>query len=103
MMRQEYEGFDFYLFGEDQEGVVREGLSEYPYLLMLINIFPGYWKNQLEMMNMNMGEENGKSEVMVNRRARKVWRLSSNEFWKNIGCLVSAPTFGIRGLRLWER
>ena len=33
----------------------------------------------------------------------KVSRLPSNEFWKNIGCLVSAPTFGLGGSRLWEK
>ena len=31
-------GFDFNVFDENKEGVVREGSSEFPYLLMLINI-----------------------------------------------------------------
>ena len=31
-------GFYFNFFGEDEEGVVREGSSEFPYLLMLINL-----------------------------------------------------------------
>ena len=44
-------GFDFNYFDEDEEGVVREGSSDFPYLPMLINIFPGYWKNQLKRMN----------------------------------------------------
>ena len=47
-------GFGFNLFGKDEEGVVREGLSEYKYLLILINIWPGEWKNQLEMMNIKV-------------------------------------------------
>ena len=34
-------GFDFILFGEDGEGVVIKLLSEYPYLLMLTNYWPG--------------------------------------------------------------
>ena len=46
---------------------------------------------------MNMDEENGKYVVMVDEGSRKFWRFSSNEFWKNLGCLVSAPTFGIGG------
>ena len=29
--------------------------------------------------------------------------VRSCEFWKNIGCLVSAPTFGLGGSRLWEK
>ena len=34
---------------------------------------------------------------------RKFRRFSSNEFWKNVGCLVSAPTFGLGESRLWEK
>ena len=41
--------------------------------------------------------------VKFNVRYRKVCRFYINEFWKNIGCLVSHPTFGIGGLRLWEK
>ena len=33
----------------------------------------------------------------------KLRRFSSNEFRKNIGCLVSDPTFGLGGSRLWEK
>ena len=32
-------GFDFNIFDEDEEGVVREGCSE-PYLTMLIKLWP---------------------------------------------------------------
>ena len=44
-------GFDFNLFDEYEEGVVREGSSEFPYLLMLIKLWPGNWKTQLKRMN----------------------------------------------------
>ena len=40
---------------------------------------------------------------IVNGRDRKVWQFSSNEFWKNIGCLISAPTIGLGESRLWEK
>ena len=50
-----------------------------------------------------MDEENDKYVGMVNERARKVWRFSSNEFWKNVGCLVLDTTFGLGGLRLCEK
>ena len=76
-------------------GIGREGSSEFPYLLMLINILPGYWKNQLKRMNQNLDEENGKALVNGNGQYRNVCRFSSNEFWNNIGCLVSYPTFGL--------
>ena len=69
----------------------------------LINLWPGDWKNKLERMNIKVDEDNGKSVGMVNVRARKFWRFSSNEFWKNIDCLVSAPTFGLGGSRMWEK
>ena len=41
--------------------------------------------------------------VKGNVRYRKVRRFSSSGFWENIGCLVSAPTFGLGGSRLWEK
>ena len=90
-------GFGFNLFDEDEERVGREVLSEYPYLLISMKVWPGYWKNQLERMNMKVDEENGKAAGMVNGRYRKVRRFSINGFLMNIGCLVSAPTFGIGG------
>ena len=34
-------GFGFNVFNKDEEGVVREGSSEFPYLLMLIKLWPG--------------------------------------------------------------
>ena len=55
------------------------------------------------MMNTNMDEDNGKSVVMANAWYQKVWRFSSNEFWTNIGCLVSDPNFGLGGSRPWEK
>ena len=39
-------GFDLNLFDEDKKGVGREGSSEFPYLLMLIKLFPGNFKTQ---------------------------------------------------------
>ena len=70
---------------------------------MLIKQWPGNWKTQLKRMNQKVDEGNGKALGKVNVRYRKVRQFSSNEFWKNIGCLVSAPTFGIGGSRLWEK
>ena len=68
---------------------------------MLIKIWPGYWKTQLKRMNQKMDGDNGKALGIGNGWYQKVRWLSSNEFWKNIGCLLSTPTFGIKGLRLW--
>ena len=77
--------------------------SDFTYLLMLINLWPGDCKTQLKSTNQKVDSENGKALNKGNIRYRKVCWLSSNEFWKNIGCIVSAPTFGIGGLRLWEK
>ena len=70
---------------------------------MLFKLWPGDWIDQLKRINRNVDEENGKQRVKGNVQYRKVRCFSSCEFWKNIGCLVSAPTFGIGGLRLWEK
>ena len=51
---------------------------------------------------MNVYEYNGKAAGMANEWYQKVWMFSINEFWKNIGCLVSAPIFGHEGSMLWE-
>ena len=52
-------GFGFNLFGEDEKEVGREGSSEFPYLLMLIKLWLGDWKTQLNRTNQNMDEYNG--------------------------------------------
>ena len=67
-------GFDFNLFDEDKEGFFREGSSEFPYLLMLIKLWPGNRKTQLKKMD----EDNGKALEKVNVQYQKVRRFSSN-------------------------
>ena len=49
---------------------------------------------------MRVGEDNGRATGMVKVRISKVQNFPSNAFWKNIGCLVLAPKFGLGGLRL---
>ena len=78
-------GFYFNLFDKDEEGVVRERSSEFPYLLMLIKICPRNWKTRFNRMNQKVDEENGKVLVKDNVRYQTVRRFSRNEFWKNIG------------------
>ena len=41
--------------------------------------------------------------IMGNGRCQKVLWFSRNEFWKNIGCLVSDRFFGRRQSRLWDK
>ena len=49
-------GFDFNVFDEDEERVARELLINNPYLLMLMKLSHGDWKNQFEIMNMKVDE-----------------------------------------------
>ena len=70
---------------------------------MLKKLWPEDWNNQSERTSMKVEEENVKAVGMVNGQYLKVRRFSSNEFWKNIGCLVSDPTFGRGGSKLWDK
>ena len=82
------------------KGIGKEGCSELTYLPILINLWPGNCKTQLERMNQKVDENNGKALNKGNLQYRNVLRFSSNEFWKNIGCLVLARNFCIGGSRL---
>ena len=55
-----------------RRGGVRSVLSDYPYLLILMKLWPRYLKNQSERMNMKVDEDNRKSVVIVNGRDWKV-------------------------------
>ena len=93
-------GFDFNFFDRDKKGEVREGSTEFPYLLILMKLWTGYWKNQSKKMNLRVDQENGKEMFIGNGWYQKICRFSSNAFWKKIGCLISDPTFGFGGSRL---
>ena len=70
---------------------------------MLIKLSPGNWKTQVKRMNHKVDEENGKSLVKGRVQYQNFLRFSSNEIRKNIGCLVSDPTFGLGGSMMWEK
>ena len=48
-----------------------------------------------------MDEENIRDMEKV--KISKVHRFLINEYWKNIGCLILAPTVGIGVYILWEK
>ena len=64
---------------------------------MLIKLWTRNWKTQLKRTNHKVDKDNGKASGKGNLRYRKICRFYINEFWKNIGCLVSDPTFVIGG------
>ena len=92
-------GFYFNFFDEYEEEDVIEGSSEFPYLLILIKLWPVDFITRLNRINQKVDEENGKVLNKGNVRYRKVCQFPSNDYWKNIGCLVSAPTFGLGGVK----
>ena len=49
-------GFDFNFLNEDEKGEGREGYSNFPYLLILIQLWPGYWETQLKKINNKLDE-----------------------------------------------
>ena len=47
-------------------------------------------------MDMRVESDNGKANEILS--TSKVWRFSNNEYWKNIGCLILDPIFGVGGV-----
>ena len=78
------QGFDLNLFDKDKKGVGREGSIEFPYLLMVIKLWPGNCKTKFKLMNHKVHEENGGVLRKFNVRYRKVRRFSRNEFGRTL-------------------
>ena len=72
-----------------------EGLDGSPYLKHLIKLWPSDWEMHMEKMKTavctkNCVSSNGGGERQVKKFTRK-------EFWKFIGCILSAATYGKKG------
>ena len=59
------QGFGFNLFDEDREGCVRGYVKEFPYLLMIIKLWPGGWEEQLDHMNTKVDKYNGRGGINI--------------------------------------
>ena len=68
-------GFNFNFFDKYEKGVGREGSIEFPYLLMLIKLWIGYYKNRLNGMNMKVGKDNGKEMGIGNGWYRYIFSI----------------------------
>ena len=91
-------GFDYKLYGEEESGGNREILDGYPYLKHLVQLWPGYWVSQMAKMNEAVFMKN---RVSLNGGGkRQVQKFKSQEFWKCTGCILSAVTYGKKGLKL---
>ena len=71
------------------------------FFLMLMKLWPGDWEEQLDHMNKISDENNERGGTQKNGQFRKLRWFSRKNVWKNIGCFLSAPTFGLGGSRLW--
>ena len=78
-------------------------MKECPYLLMLMKLWNGYWENHIDQMHKNFDEDNERGGTQENRKFWKLWWFSRNGLWKNSGCLLSEPTFGLGSLIMWEK
>ena len=93
-------GFDYSLFEEKKGGRELEGLDGFPYLKHLIKLWPGDWEKQMEIMNEAVTMKN---RVIFNGGGkRQVKNFTRQEFWKFIGCILSAVTYGKKGRNLWS-
>ena len=69
-------------------GYRRKELIEYNYLLMLMNLWPGNWENQLERTKIRVYKDNGRATGTGKGRIRKVWWFSRNKRWKSIVSII---------------
>ena len=91
------QGFNFNLSDEEREGCVGDDVKEFPYFLILMKLWTEYCEEKLYRTNKKVHEDNGRGGIQYNGQFWKLWRFSRNKFWKNIGCLLSESTFGLRG------
>ena len=53
------------------------------------------------MTKIRVDEDNNKAKYLG--KISKVRQFLRDYFLKNIGCIISAPIFGVGGAKLWER
>ena len=93
-------GLDYSLFEEKKGRDKQEGLDGFPYLKHLIKLWPGDWEKQMEKINEAVTMKNC---VTVNGGGkRQVKKFTRQEFWKCIGCILWAVTYGKKGRNLWS-
>ena len=63
-------GIDFKFFDEYKGGEIREVCSDYPFLLKLMKLWPGYWYIELERMSIKVDKNNGRVTDMSRGRIR---------------------------------
>ena len=66
---------------------------------MLIEIWPGYWWKQSEIIKMRVDEV---KKTKVKREDEENSTVFKDLFWKNIGCIIPELTFGVGGVILQD-
>ena len=72
----------------------------YPYLKHLIKLWPGDWVRHMEKMNEAVCMKNRVSSNGGGKR--QVKKFKRQEFWKCIGCILLAVTYGKKERKLWS-
>ena len=68
----------------------RKGLDGYTHLKHLIQLWQGYWLNQMAKMNEAVGMNN---HVTMNGEGKRLFcRMERKEFWEYIGCVTLEVT-----------
>jgi hypothetical protein len=70
----------------------------YPFLDLLLRLWPGDWKQQLRNLNDWIDKDNEDRA-----KAKKVKLVSESDFFKFLGVLISAAPLGKGGTALWEK
>ena len=77
-----------------------QGLYGYHYLKNLIQLWPGDWVKQMEKINEAVGMKN--CVTVGGGRKRILCPFIRQQFWKGIGCVILAVTYGKKGQKLWS-
>ena len=84
------QGFNFNLFRNENVDLSDSTSESYSYLRLLMHLYPGDWKDDLDRLNEAARETN-------------VRILTRSEFWAFIGVYLSAAKHGVGGEKLFEK
>ena len=71
---------------------MRNTIYGYPYLNHLIGLYTGYWWKRLFKINEVVHDQNQHQKEEINSLSVAIYL--NNEFWKCIGCIILAVTYG---------
>ena len=60
--------------------MIGDDVKEFPYYLMLMDLWPGDWEEKIDRMNKTVDEDNGRGETQETGQFRKLRQFSRNWF-----------------------